>query len=123
MGDIEGQVRWRWRRETERRPEFFSYAEIVVPHHRDKVLIGTAGWEVKVGTGITRGFGWGTLTARAAIEYDSASSSEVDFGEYAIEYLRRISPAWRVYAGLEGSQDELSFIGEVQWHVTPQRCS
>lgn len=119
IGDIEGQVRWRWRRETDRRPEIFSYAEIVVPHHRDKLLIGTAGWELKYGTGIVRGFHWGTLTARAAVEYAEASSSHFDVGEYAIEYLRRISPSWRLYAGLEGTQDELSFIGDVQWHVTP----
>jgi hypothetical protein len=118
LGDIEGQVRWRWRRETDRRPEFFSYAELVVPHHADKPLIGTSGWEVKVGTGLTRGFGWGTLTARAAIEFDESSTSRFDTGEYAIEYLRRLSPRWRIYAGVEGAQDELSLIGEVQWHVT-----
>ena len=43
--------------------------EAVVPHHAEKPLIGTAGWELKLGTGVTRGFSWGTLTARAAIEY------------------------------------------------------
>jgi hypothetical protein len=119
LGDIEGQIRWRWNRETDRHPEIFSYAEVVAPHHRDKVLIGTPGWEVKYGMGAVRGFNWGTLTARAAVEYDEASSSHFDLGEYAIEYLRRISPSWRVFAGLEGEQDELSFIGEVQWHATP----
>jgi DNA-binding CsgD family transcriptional regulator len=66
LGDIEGQVRWRWQREADRKPELFTYTEVVVPHHRDRPLIGTAGWEIKVGTGVTRGFGWGTLTARAA---------------------------------------------------------
>lgn len=119
LGDIEGQIRWRWNRETDRRPEVFSYAEVVVPHQRDKVLIGTPGWELKYGMGLIRGFRWGTMTARAAVEYDEASSSHFDGGEYAVEYLRRISPAWRVYAGLEGTQDEVSLIGEVQWFVTP----
>jgi hypothetical protein len=37
-------------------------------------------------------------------------------GEYAVEYLKRLSPAWRVYAGIEGTQDELSLLGEIQWH-------
>lgn len=120
LGDIEGQIRWRWKRETDQRPEIFSYAEVVVPHHRDKVLIGTPGWELKYGMGVVRGFDWGTLTARAAVEYDQTSSSHFDSGEYAIEYLRRISSAWRVYVGLEGTQDELSAIGEVQWHLTPK---
>jgi hypothetical protein len=117
LGDIEGQVRWRWRRETEGGPEVFSYGEVVVPHQKDKVLIGTPGWELKYGTGLVRGFRWGTLTARAAVEYSSASSSHFDSGEYAVEYLRRLSPAWRVFAGVEGTQDELSVIGELQWHL------
>lgn len=120
VGDVEGQIRWRWRRETDRRPEVFSYAEVVVPHHRSRRLIGTPGWELKYGMGLVRGLRWGTLTARAAVEYDDASSSHFDGGEYAVEYLRRLSPSWRVYAGIEGASDELSFIGEVQWHVTPK---
>jgi hypothetical protein len=119
LGDIEGQLRWRWRRETDRRPEVFSYAEVVLPHADDKPLTGTPGWELKFGAGVVRGFGWGTLSARAAIDYEEASTSHFDLGEYAVEYLRRLSPAWRVYAGVEGSSDEVSFIGELQWHVNP----
>ena len=119
LGDIEGQIRWRWNRESDRRPEVFSYAEVVVPHSGDRVLIGTPGWELKYGMGVVRGFRWGTLTARASVEYDEASSSHFDGGEYAVEYLRKLSPSWRVYVGFEGTHDELSLIGEVQWHVTP----
>jgi hypothetical protein len=116
LGDVEAQLRWRWARETATRPELFSYGEVVFPN-RDKALTGTDGWELKFGTGLIRGFTWGTLTARAAVEYATGSTSQFDLGEYAVEYLRQISPAWRVYAGLEGTQDELSFIGELQWHV------
>jgi hypothetical protein len=119
LGDVEGQIRWRWRRETESRAELFSYGEWVAPHDRDKPLIGTADWEFKFGTGLVRGFGWGTLTARGAVEYDAGSSSEFDLGEYAVEYVRRLSPQWRVYAGVEGTQDEVELIGEAQWHMTP----
>jgi hypothetical protein len=118
LGDVEGQVRWRWKKETERRPEFFSYLEAVVPHSQEKVLIGTPGWEFKLGTGLVRGFDWGTLTARVAVEYSEASTSHFDLGEYAVEYFKRLSPHWRIYAGLEGTQDELSLITEVQWHLT-----
>lgn len=118
LGDVEGQVRWRWRRETARRPELFSYAEVAIPHHKDKLLIGTPGVELKVGTGVVRGFGWGTVTARAAVEYAEASSSHFDIGEYAVEYLKRLSPAWRVYVGVEATQDELSLIAEAQWHFS-----
>ena len=117
LGDVEGQIRWRFQQETERRPELFSYFETVIPHNKERVLIGTSGWELKLGTGLVKGFGWGTLTARVAVEYSEASSSHFDLGEYAVEYLKRLSPHFRVYVGLEGTQDELSLITEVQWHL------
>ncbi len=119
VGDIEGQLRWRWRPETDTRPELFSYGEVVVPHHRDRPLIGTPDWELKFGTGLTRGFSWGTLTARAALEFDTGSSSRFDIGEYAVEYLKRLSPSWRIYLGVEGTSDEVSLLAEAQWHVSP----
>ena len=118
LGDIEGQIRWRWRQEDEGRPEFFSYGEVVIPHARDKPLIGTDGWELKFGTGLVRGTRWGTWTLRGAVEYATGSTSQFDLGEYAVEYLKRLSPAWRVYAGIEGTQDEVSLIAEAQWHVS-----
>jgi len=118
LGDVEAQLRWRFARETESRPEFFTYFETVFPHSKEKVLIGTPGWELKLGAGLVKGFRWGTLTVRLAADYDEASSSSFDLGEYAIEYLKRLSPRWRVYFGLEGAQDELSLIAEVQWHLT-----
>jgi hypothetical protein len=118
LGDVEGQLRWRWKTETESRPELFSYFEAVIPHAQEKVLIGTPGWELKLGTGLVKGFGWGTLTARLAVDYEEASTSHFALGEYAVEYLKRLSPHWRVYVGLEGTEDELSLITEVQWHLT-----
>jgi hypothetical protein len=122
LGDVEGQLRWRWRKETEKRPELFSYLEVVVPHSKEKVLIGTSGWELKLGAGMIRGFSWGTLTARLAVQYEEASSSHYDLGEYAVEYLKRVSPSWRFYVGFEGTQDELSLITEVQWHLNRNVC-
>jgi len=50
-GDVEGQIRLRWTRETESRPEVFSYFEAVSPQQRERVLIGTPDWELKFGTG------------------------------------------------------------------------
>lgn len=122
LGDVEGQLRWRWKRETARGPEWFSYFEAVVPHHRDKELIGTPGWEMMLGTGMTRGFRWGTIIARAGLSYSQASTSHFDVGEYSLGYLKRVSPSWRFFVGLEGEQDELSLIGEAQWHVTRNVC-
>ena len=116
-GDVEGQLRVRWMRETASRPELYSYFEAVSPQQTDKVLIGTPDWEYALGAGLVRGFSWGTTTIRFAGEY-SVEESKFDVGEYAVEYLRRLSPAWRVYAGIEGSQDETSLITEAQWHFT-----
>lgn len=118
LGDVAAQLRWRWRKEDERRPEFFSYAEVTFPHHRNKHLIGTPGWEMKAGTGLTKGFNWGTMTLRAALDYSGGSESKFDLGEYAVEYLKRLSSKWRLYVGLEGTQDELSVITEAQWHLS-----
>jgi hypothetical protein len=117
IGDIETQSRIRWLKETESRPEIFNYAEVVFPNEGDEGLIGTADWELKLGIGVTRGFGWGTWTARAAVEYDKAEE-KVAPGEYAVEFLKRLSPSWRVYAGVEGSDDEVELIAEAQWHLS-----
>ena len=112
LGDVEGQLRWRWNRETASRPEVFSYAEVVLPHHRDKVLIGTSDVELKFGTGLIRGFSWGTVIARAAVEYAAGSASQFDVGEYAVEYVKRLGQHFRIYGSVEGTQDEVSAISQ-----------
>lgn len=111
LGDMQVQLDWMWSRETESRPGFFSYAEVVFPHHKAKHLIGTPELETKVGVGLIRGFRWGTITVRAAVEQ---SGGVVDLGEFAVEYYKRLSRRLCVYAGIEGAQDELEFIAEVQ---------
>jgi hypothetical protein len=119
LGDVEGQVRWRFQRETTTRPELFTYVGAVAPLQKTKHIIGTQDWEFFFGLGLTRGFPWGTLTVRAAGEYSAAARPQFDAGEYAIEYLRRLSPAWRIVAAIEGNQvDEISLLTEVQWHFS-----
>jgi len=115
LGDVEGQIRWRFQRETESRPEFFTYFGTVFPLQKSKKIIGTQDWEFFFGVGLVRGFSWGTLTLRTAAEY---SARQFDTGEYALEYLRRLSPSWRVVAAIEGNQiDEVSLLTEVQWFI------
>ena len=75
------------------------------------------GEEAELGVGRTRGYRWGTLTARVSGAYEGASSSHFDFGEYAVEYLKRLSPSWRVFAAVQGQSDEISLITEAQWHL------
>lgn len=118
LGDVEGQLRWRWFEETESRPELFSYFEVVLPLQKDKVLIGTSDWEFKPGIGAIKGFAWGTLTARAAIEY-TTEDNKFEPGEFALEYLKRASESWRFFLGYEGSGEEAAAIFEVQWFIEP----
>jgi hypothetical protein len=120
FGDIEGQIRLRWLRENDHRPEFFSFLDIAVPSQKHKLLIGAPDWDLKPGFGIIRGFSWGTIMLRTDLEYNR-EASRLDIGETAVEYLRRLSPSWRLYLGVEGGEggapDEWSLISGVQWRI------
>jgi len=116
LGDVESEIRWRWNHETDRHPELFSYFETTFPLQKAKQLIGTSDWEFKLGTGVVRGFRWGTTTARVSVEYTEGSLA---LGEMAVEYLKRISPAVRLFAGVEAEQDEVELITEAQWFLRP----
>jgi hypothetical protein len=116
LGDTGARVRWRWNRESDRRPEVFSFFETGFPFQRHRALIGTQNWEFAFGTGVVRGYSWGTITARATILNDGGNFEP---GEYAFEYLRRLSSRVRVYAGIEGTQDEAELITEGQIFLTP----
>lgn len=119
LGDVEAQLRWRWAEESAGAPEVFSFFETVFPLQTDKVLIGTQDWEFKLGAGIIKGFRWGTLTLRTAAAYDG-KEQKVEVGEYALEYLKRISKVVRVVSLIEGEEDELDLINELQLHVSPK---
>ena len=118
LTSFETQLRWRWRKEDERRPELWSYLDVVYPTNKQEPLIGTVGFESELGVGLTRGYKWGTLTARVALAYEEASTTHFDLGEYAVEYLKRVSPSWRFFLGVQGSGDAVSLITEAQWHLT-----
>jgi hypothetical protein len=40
LGDVEGQLCWRWHRESDPRPELFSFFQATFPHSQEKLLIG-----------------------------------------------------------------------------------
>jgi hypothetical protein len=120
LGDVEGQLRVRLMNESDHHPEVFSYLEITAPSLKGDVLIGDPEWDFKPGVGVARGYAWGTMTLRATLEYNR-EASHPDVGEVAVEYLRRLSPAWRVYLGVEGGEtgapDEWDFNSGVCWRV------
>ncbi len=114
LGDVDMQLRWRWKKEGAHRPELFSFFEVTPPLQSDKELLGTSDLEAALGFGVIRGHRWGTLTGRVALAFDG-DGNQLEVGEYAAEYLKRLSPRWRVVATLEGETDEVSLIGEAQW--------
>ena len=117
LGDVEGQIRWRPQRETASRPEIWTFFETVLPLQRRRHIIGTQDWEFSAGFGLTKGYRWGTMTFRASAEY---TDGQLDAGEYALEYMRRLSRAWQFIGVIEGTQvDEVSVITEVQWYFSP----
>jgi hypothetical protein len=52
------------------------------------------------------------------MEYQ-AEEGKVAFGEYALEYLKRLSPRWRAVLAVEGEEDEVAAIAEAQWQIAP----
>ncbi|HEV8176204.1 MAG TPA: hypothetical protein VGP44_00805, partial [Gemmatimonadales bacterium] len=64
VGDFEAQLRARVRRESERGPEVFTYADFTFPSQKQKMLIGDKDWDLRPGVGVTKGFAWGTMTAK-----------------------------------------------------------
>jgi hypothetical protein len=119
FGDTQAEIRWRLSGETEGSPEIWSYTEITFPFQKSRRLIGTSNWELIQGFGLTKGFSWGTTSLRASALY-SEEEGAVEFGEYAFEYLKRFSDKWRGYVGVEGEQDEVALIAEVQWRLSPR---
>ena len=116
LSDVEGQIRWRWNYESGKTPEFFNYFEYVFPTGEKNSLIGTSDWEFKLGGGLIKGFSWGTITFRVTVDY-TAAEDKIEPGEYALEYLKRVSNRFRFFVMLEGSQDEAELIPEIQWHI------
>lgn len=113
VNDVEGQIRFRWNRERARTPEFFNYFETVFPTGEKNSLIGTSDWELKLGTGMIKGFRWGTITVRGGIDW-SAAEKRLGIGEYAVEYLKRVSDRVRIFAMMEGQDDEVTLVPEIQ---------
>ena len=116
FGSVETNVRWRLRRETTTRSEIFVNFEVEYPLQKDNLLLGASDWEFSTGIGWVKGYTWGTLTPRISIVYDRGER-EVELGEYAIEYLKKVSDSFRWVSTLEGEGADISLIFESQWHI------
>lgn len=116
LGDTETNIRWRFQRETEARPETTFFFKTVFPLQKDKKLLGTQDWEFSPGAVLTKGLSFGTLAFRFSANY-KGGDRKLEVGEYGIDYLKRLSQNWRVVLSVEGQQDELQLIGEVQYSL------
>ena len=120
LSDVEGQVRMRLLREDRGRPELFGFLEVTIPSQRGKVLIGNPDWDVRPGFGLVRAFPWGTMTTRITVEYNH-DDRLWDLGEFSIEYLKRLSPSWRLNLAFEGGEtgamDEWDLVAGVRWRI------
>lgn len=95
LGDTETNIRWRFQKETEARPEVTFFFKSVFPLQKDKKLLGTQDWEFSPGVVLTKGFSFGTL----ALKLSAIKLGER--GDYAIDYVKRLSQNWRVVLSLE----------------------
>jgi hypothetical protein len=122
FGDLEMQVRARLWRESGGRPELFGFVELVARSQRSRVLLDEPHWDAKPGIGLVRGFGFGTMTIRIAAEYNH-EERHPDLGEFAVEYLKRVSRAGHLYVGFEGGEtgamDEWDLITGIRWRLAP----
>jgi hypothetical protein len=121
LGNVRARLDWRLFNESGRRPEIYTFATLLVPHDKNKALVGTENWLLNLGIGAIRGYRWGTLTLRSSMEFDLSSASVGDWGEVTLEYLKWLSPALSVDAALELLQgDEGSVRAELQWRPAPR---
>jgi hypothetical protein len=120
IGDFAGQVRVRFAQERGRRPEIWGSVEVIPANLKRKVLIGDKVTDVKSEIGLTRGFHFGTMTLRTTVEYNHGDH-HWDLGETSLEYLRRLSPDWRILLAIEGGEtgamDEWVFVTAGQWRI------
>jgi outer membrane putative beta-barrel porin/alpha-amylase len=117
VGDTEVQIRWRWLQETVGRPEALFFLKTVFPLQKNKKLLGTQDWEFVPGIALTKGFPFGTFSLSGSLLY-STGEHKLEIGGYALEYVKRLSPAWRMVLAFESEQDERQIIGEVQYAVS-----
>jgi len=119
--DFAGQARLRLVQERGRRPEIFASLEFIPSTQKQKFLIGDKRSDLKGEIGLVRGYHFGTMTLRTTIEWNR-EDKKWDFGETSLEYLRQLSPAWRLFLAIEGGEggapDEFVLVTAAQWRIS-----
>jgi len=119
--DFAGQARVRLARERRRRPEIFASLEFIPSTQKRKFLIGDKRSDLKGEIGLVRGYHFGTMTLKTTVEYNHGDH-HWDLGETSLEYLRQVSPAWRLFLAIEGGEtgapDEWVLVTAGQWRIS-----
>src|SRR5207247_9603916 len=79
---------------------------------------GDGDCEHELGADVHQGVAWGALVRTDAGEYSEADE-KVDWGGWGIEYVKRLSDRWRVVLALDGVQDDVEAVVELQWKLRP----
>ncbi len=116
LGEVEAQARYLLNVPTKDQAQYYGYSEVIFPFQKNKKLIGASDWKVVQGLGAYKSFGQGLLLGRFSIAYDFGES-DLELAEYAIEYYKDISSNRRYVVAIEGEDDEIGLIGELQWLV------
>lgn len=121
LGDVRTRLTWRWLRENEHHPELWLFEDLLLPHDSGNPLIGTSDLTAETGIGLSHGARWGTMTYRASFLYEPGSETHIDFGDIAIEYLKRVSRSVSLLGDLLLVQgDEYYVTGQVKWDLSPR---
>ncbi|HZE94652.1 MAG TPA: hypothetical protein VEZ49_08060 [Gemmatimonadales bacterium] len=119
--DLAAQARLRLASEQGRRPEIFASLEFIPATHKGKKLISDRWTDLKGEIGLVRGFQFGTMTLKTTVEWNHGDK-HWDLGETSVEYLRQVSPAWRLFLAIEGGEggamDEWVFVTAAQWRIS-----
>ena len=91
--------------------------EIVFPLQKDRKIIGTQVWEFKPLLGAVKGLSFGTVSAKFMVEFTQEGEFDV---EYALDWQKKLSPVFELYAGIEGTIDGIEIITQLQIYITPR---
>ena len=110
---VTARISWLMRPESAGRAAWFGFVDASLPHDRARSLIGRRGVSWLVGVGAERTSRWGTVSARHSFEWDTASISPLDWGEFAVSWNRDVRRHTRATGAIEGQLDEIWLVLQV----------
>jgi hypothetical protein len=117
--NIDFQLRWRYWKETSKKPELFSNFVLAVPSAGSNKIIGLTGYDFKFASGLIKGFRFGTMIVSSSFQYNTYDS-QFDFLGLDIEYVKRLNDKFRVYVGFDGLPIPDAFAVSTNLQIFPK---